>query len=95
MHFAPFSSLIPEVVKVWEDIHVTETVYRYHRKVLQGQKVNWLVPSEWELAYIGMFAEMMKGVGEHDTIGRHHVHCACVCVGGWSVRWVGWVGCVT
>ncbi len=36
MHFAPFSSLIPEVVKVWEDIHVTETVYRYHRKVLQG-----------------------------------------------------------
>ena len=29
-----------------------------------------------------MFAEMVKGVGEHDTIGRHHVHCACVCGGG-------------
>ncbi len=38
-----------------------------------------------------MFAEMVKGVGEHDTIGRHHVHCACVCGGGWSVRWVGCV----
>ena len=38
-----------------------------------------------------MFAEMMKGVGEHDTIGRHHVHCACVVCGGVECE-VGGVG---